>query len=1107
MSAGAAPGTTTHVHGPRASAPDVAGPEPRRAPARRAVLVGVIAFAALVVGTNTFSDAIPFDRTTVSDLVPLPLEAAAAALAFLAGRALGFGSREGRAWRLIGGALACYLAADVAWAILELVLGQPSPFPSVADVGYTLYYPLMLAGLLGFAGGFPDRRDLAAFALDAAVILIATTLIVWDVLLKPALGGEADTLTTALSMFYPLADDVLIVGLLAAAFAPTDSRSHGALRLLVVGLAVIVAADVVFGYLAAEDLYVPGNLADTLYAAWWCIAAVAAWVQQRDAAVDGRPARSPVWEEASGRIVSLGLACMIPAIVIGVDVAGDNNATDVPLVLAAWVAIVVLVGIRARLLMLKVASADAELRVVAAHARDMLLRLRVQPSLAVEYVNAASTDLLGITPDELRADPSILYRLLRPGDDPPGDPLTADRHAPNRARWVRPDGTVAWIEHRTGMEIDGTGGVYLEGVARDVTAQVLAEQSRRESDERLRSIVTSAPVMFVSTDASGVVQVLEGQAIAGTGLDPVTGVGTTVESLFRGAPELAADVREALAGATFTATRRVGGVVLECRHAPVRGEGAAVTGAVLVATDVTERDEAERARALLSSVVEQATESVVVTDGRGVIVYVNAAFTQMTGYTADEAIGQRPDFLAVPDPGQTVPSPTALFLSDEPASVRMWQVRKDGSRCEVERITAPVRDASGDVAYHVGMARDVTHERELEAQLEQAQKMEAVGRLAGGLAHDFNNLLTVVSGYASILEQGLAHDEESLADIQEIGRAAERAASLTRQLLAFGRRAVMQPRVVDVGQLMTDVGRMLQRLLGEDVVLSIVVPDGLGRVIADPGQVEQVLVNLAVNARDAMPDGGNLTLEAADVEVDETLARRTPVMKPGRYVRISVSDTGVGMDRETRLHAFEPFFTTKSPGAGTGLGLATVYGIVTQSGGTVAIDSTPAVGTTITIHLPRATEDVAEARPAPLHVQRSADGTETVFVVEDDPAVRSFIVLTLSRHGYRVIEAADATQALGRLAESGGAVDLMITDVVMPGANGPDLAQRARSLYPSLPVLFISGYPREALGERNIIDSSVAFLQKPFTPAALAERVRSMLDEAPAVAAEDAAAG
>ena len=402
------------------------------------------------------------------------------------------------------------------------------------------------------------------------------------------------------------------------------------------------------------------------------------------------------------------------------------------------------------------------------------------------------------------------------------------------------------------------------------------------------------------------------------------------------------------------------------------------------------------------------------------------------------------------------------------------------------------------VAQHVGSAVERKRHQEAlrssEAQLRQSQKMEAVGRLAGGVAHDFNNLLTVIKGYSELAMEEISESDPLYAGVQQIQRAADRAASLTRQLLAFSRRQVLAPKVLDLNQLVADTQKMLRRLMGEDVELVTGLQSNLGSVRADPHQLEQVLMNLAVNAKDAMPRGGKLTVETSHVEFDREYTQEHVSVKAGAYVMLAVSDTGMGMDAETCSHVFEPFFTTKEQGKGTGLGLSTVYGIVKQSGGYIWVCSEPAVGTTFKIYLPRVCE-AAERPPARQARQETYRGVETILLVEDEAGVRALIRQVLQRHGYTVLDCSHGGEALLAAEKHQGRIHLLLTDVVLSQMSGRELAERLLAVRSEMKVMYMSGYTDEAIAHHGVLTPGSAFVQKPFTNEALARKVREVLDK------------
>ncbi len=418
-----------------------------------------------------------------------------------------------------------------------------------------------------------------------------------------------------------------------------------------------------------------------------------------------------------------------------------------------------------------------------------------------------------------------------------------------------------------------------------------------------------------------------------------------------------------------------------------------------------------------------------------------------------------------------------------------WK-KKDGTRIRVQLSVRAHRGAEGQVEYYEAFVRDITAQRQLEAQLAQSQKMEAIGRLAGGVAHDFNNLLTVILSYSELLLEDLPSDSRQRDDIEQIRKAANGASELTRQLLAFSRQQVLEPKVIDVNAAITNIERLLGRVLREDIKLRCSLAADVGTVRVDPGQLGQVIMNLAVNARDAMPNGGLLTVETGNVDLDEAYLRAHDLAKPGQYVMVAVTDTGMGMDASTQARIFEPFFTTKEIGKGTGLGLATVQGIVQQSGGFIWVYSEPGHGTCFKIYLPRVDEPVSVLGSE----SDATRGTETVLVVEDMAAVRAVTREMLERYGYTVLEAADGDAAI-RIADGfDHTIHLLLTDVVMPHVSGRDLADVLGKVRPDTKVLFMSGYTDDAVVRHGILQDGIPYLQKPFTPKSLARKVREVLD-------------
>jgi PAS domain S-box-containing protein len=464
---------------------------------------------------------------------------------------------------------------------------------------------------------------------------------------------------------------------------------------------------------------------------------------------------------------------------------------------------------------------------------------------------------------------------------------------------------------------------------------------------------------------------------------------------------------------------------------------------------------------------------------------VNQAAVDLYGYSRTEFLRMHADDLelriepCVPSQPQTNES--------VPSILECRHRSRSGGLIEVEITTQEILYAGHPAVLAVVV--DVTRRKQLEAQLLQSQKMEAVGMLAGGIAHDFNNLLTIIAGYSQLLLNSLSPSDRNRTSVEQIMKAGDRAAALTRQLLAFSRRQVMQTRVLDLNTLVGKLAVMLQRLIGEDIELRLDFSRDLGQVNADPGQIEQVIMNLVVNSRDAMPQGGTLTLHTANVELTEDYTATQTRVKPGSYVALEVRDSGSGMDPATRSRLFEPFFTTKGQGRGTGLGLSIVFGIVRQSGGNLEIQSQPGMGTSVKIYLPRVEQPaVAETESPAVEAER---GSETILLVEDEETLRKMVRETLEREGYRVLEAGGPGQAEQICRTNKDAIDLMITDVVMPKENGTALAARVTEIRPDMKVLFMSGYAESPTLNAEIPQSR--FIQKPFTPAALARKVRSVL--------------
>lgn len=507
--------------------------------------------------------------------------------------------------------------------------------------------------------------------------------------------------------------------------------------------------------------------------------------------------------------------------------------------------------------------------------------------------------------------------------------------------------------------------------------------------------------------------------------------------------------------------------------------------------DITERKEAEeelrRSEQRLHTIVDGAPVILFALDTAGVFTLSAGRGLEGLGLKPGEVVGrsvfdQYRDNPEILDHARRALSGEEFTVIDEiPQLQRSFETR-----------WAPARDSAGDLSGVIAVATDITERVQLQEQVRSMQQLEAIGRLAGGIAHDFNNLISIILGHTDLLSEGPDLTERMRNGLGRIRRAAERAASLTRQLLAFSRKQVLQPKILDLNEIVADTQKMLARVIGEDIELVTRLHPSLAPVKADPVQIEQVLMNLAVNARDAMPHGGTLVMETANVELDEAHIRRHPGLSSSRCVRLTVSDTGHGMDADTLGHIFEPFFTTKELGKGTGLGLATVYGIVAQSGGIISVSSTPGQGTAFQIHLPAVAASLETRAEKP--IEQVAGGTETILVVEDEPNLREITKVFLESYGYRVLEAVDVEEALQIARTLSDPIDLTLTDVIMPGMSGRQLAEQIVILRPTMKVVYMTGYTDDMVVQHKVLEPGVALLQKPFDKIQLARKIRSVLD-------------
>jgi len=652
-------------------------------------------------------------------------------------------------------------------------------------------------------------------------------------------------------------------------------------------------------------------------------------------------------------------------------------------------------------------------------------------------------------------------------------------------------------------------GWFVNFIIREITQRKQTEEALRRSLDLLDQTGQVAKVGGWELDLDTQTLTWTGQVYRIHEVDPAIKP-TVAEAIQFYAPEarpvITAAVQAAIdAGTPFDLALPL--ITAQGRHIWVRALGAAerrdgqTTRLYGTFQDITEHRVANESRRLQSAALNAAADAILITDRAGVIEWVNPAFTRLTGYTAEDALGKNPRDLV--KSGKHAPAfykeLWETLLAGRTWDGEMINRRKDGSLYTEEQTITPIRDASGAITHFVAIKKDMTERVQLEAQFRQAQKMEGVGQLASGIAHDFNNLLTVINGTSDLVLAQVSQGDPVHADVQEILHAGERAAALTRQLLAFSRQQILESRVVSLNTLVGGMESLLRRVLGEDIDLVVVPAPGVGHVKVDPGQIEQVITNLAVNARDAMPQGGRLTIETQTVTTDRAYARQLGMtMPPGSYVLLVVSDSGAGMDEATRARVFEPFFTTKGPGKGTGLGLSTVYGIVKQSHGFIWVYSEVGQGTSFKIYLPRVTEVADTDHPTPTVVSSSGAGTETILLAEDNAGLRKLVTRVLVPAGYTVLEAATGDEALRLVERHEAPVHLLLSDVVMPGLSGRQLAEQLAQTRPGMKVLYMSGYTNDTIVRHGVLEAQMPFLNKPFTAAALLRKVREVLDSTPA---------
>jgi PAS domain S-box-containing protein len=671
-----------------------------------------------------------------------------------------------------------------------------------------------------------------------------------------------------------------------------------------------------------------------------------------------------------------------------------------------------------------------------------------------------------------------------------------------------------WEYHNT-LRTEGVAAPIVRGMARDITERKRAEEALRKSEERFRELYDNAPVGYFEYDHQGRITNVNRTELEMLGYTLDEMIGQPVWKFIVEEETTRQQILAKLAGTMPSARgfernyKKKDGTVLpvSIEDRILRDPQGRITGIRCTIQDITDRKKAEEAirssEEKYRTILENIEDGYYEVDIAGNFTFFNDSMCQIYGYSREELMGMNDrQYTDQENAKKLFQTFNKVYRTGEPSREFDWEIiRKDGTKRSIEASVSLIKDSSGQTIGFRGIVRDITERKRseeekasLQDQLRQSQKIEAIGRLAGGIAHDFNNLLTVIRGYSQLSLHELKEDVPLRGNIEEIKRAAERAAELTQQLLAFSRRQILETKVLDLNAILRDLDKMLHRLIGEDIELVTVLADDLGRVKTDPGWVEQIIMNLAVNARDAMPSVGKLTIETANVELDEAYALNHIAVTPGRYVMLSMSDTGVGMLPEIREKVFEPFFTTKEKGKGTGLGLSTVYGIVKQSGGNIWIYSEPGKGTTFKIYLPRVDDPLEEIIERVVKEELLL-GSETILIVEDQEDVLKLAARILSKHGYTVIQTSSTSKALEICREQKKPIHLILTDVVMPQMSGRELIEQCRQMRADFKTLYMSGYTDNAITHHGILEPGIHFVQKPFTVDGLARKVREALDE------------
>ena len=723
-------------------------------------------------------------------------------------------------------------------------------------------------------------------------------------------------------------------------------------------------------------------------------------------------------------------------------------------------------------------------------------------------VNAAAEKLLGFERDQVIG--RSIFDIVAPDFHSTVRDMIARRVQGNASTTyaldvTARDGRPVSLEVSAQLIFEHGEPVGVQGIARDITERKRAAEMVERSERYFRTLIESASEAITIINADGTIRYSSPALERLLGYTPEERRGRSILDLIHVNDANRARAMLERLGQEPDITLQA---QLRLRHSDKSWRRIDLTarnlltdpnvgGLVVNWRDVTPQVEAEERlierEELFRSIVENSSEGIFIIDAKGFITFLNDRYAAMLGYEPSELLG-RSALDAVPEDGHAalLEGGARRRSTGQPEQFDLTMRRKDGTPISVIVSIGPLFDRNHKYIGSVGLFTEITERKQLEVQLRTSQKIEAVGQLAGGVAHDFNNLLTAIRGHVDLLLNEVPSDSPYRADIEEIRKGADRAASLTQQLLAFSRRQILQPRVLGIDQAVTGVDTLLRRLIGEDITLVTTLETGGACVSADLGRLEQILMNLAVNARDAMPSGGQLNISTRVVDVAEDFTRANPGSRTGRFVQITVTDSGQGMSEDTLSHLFEPFFTTKALGRGTGLGLATVYGIVKQSNGYIRVQSKLGAGTRFDILLP-----VVEAEPTPAHeVQLPAAASAqdaTVLVAEDEDAVRSLACRVLRKHGFNVLEASNGAHAIDVARNHDGVIHLLLSDLVMPQLGGRELAEQLMAARPNIKVVFMSGYSSDTLMQRGINHAQVGFLEKPFTPNALVSKIRELL--------------